>query len=218
MQSVVIGACRPAALTRQDVPDALFETDNDLGIPCLDPRMQAQYCELPVMAWGSVRRTTDMHGTYHFYTDDYRFNALWSDPSPVIKSGCVAICEPDFSTGDQMPEAVAYYQIYRKRWLARYWQTQGIHVWVNLNVAFPWLEQNLLGVPFGWRAYMTRGCSERLDLTAEEHDLACRHARTDEILFVVYGGGQPVREWCRSQGVIWIRETADARKGKFAHG
>jgi hypothetical protein len=217
MQGVVDFCVRPAHLSRETVPDALFATDNDLGIPCLDPRLQAQYCELPVMTWGSVRRTTDMAGTWHFFTDDTRFRALWSDPTPVINSGCVAAVEPNFTTSEQMPPAVAHYQIYKKRWLARYWQTQGVKVWVDLNVAFPWAQTNLLGVPYGWRAYMTRGYSDRLDDLEAEFDLACRHAWTGEILFAVYGGGEAVRQYCQRRALIWLEESADIRKGKYRH-
>lgn len=146
-------------LTRRDVPDALFATDNALGIPLLDVGLQATYVHLPVRTWGSVKRNQVMRGTWHFYTDDYRFEALWTDPSGVVNSECNAAVEPNFSTSEQMPEVVGWYQIYRKRWLARYWQSHGIPVFVDLNVAPRFYYANLLGVPRGWRSWMTRGSS-----------------------------------------------------------
>lgn len=208
-------------LSRADVPDALFPSDNAFGIPLLDLALQADYPHLPVMTWGAVKRNQTMLGTWHFYTDDYRYEALWSDPSPVVNSRCVAVVEPNFTTSEQMAKAVALYQIYRKRWLARYWQSQGLRIFVDLNVAPDWYHDNMLGVPRGWRAYMTRGYADRVGYLAYEHFLATCQALTDDILFCVYGGGDAVRQWClehASVGAIYIAETCDVRKGKGLDG
>lgn len=71
-------------LSRWDVPDAVFASDNDLGIPLLDANLQAAAVVAPVQPWGmgAGARTRKNAGTWHFYTDDYRFDALWRDPSP----------------------------------------------------------------------------------------------------------------------------------------
>lgn len=205
-------------LTRRDVPDALFASDNPFGIPTLDGRLQAEYTHLPVMTWGAVKRNQVMRGTWHFYTEDYRFEALWSDPSGVVNSRCVAVVEPNFTTSEQMPRAVALYQIYRKRWLGRYWQSRGIQVFVDLNVAPAWVEDNLFGVPRGWNAYMTRGYYNRTEALGNELTLARRHSGLENPLFVVYGGGAAVRCFCEREGVLYCPETMDVRKGMGLHG
>ena len=202
-------------LTRRDVPDALFATDNDFGIPRLDPDLQADYVHLPVLVWGSLKRNQVCRGTYCFYTDDYRFEALWSDPSGIVNSQCVAIVEPNFSISNQMVRAVSMHQIYRKRWLARFWQTHGIRTFVDLNVAPDRYYDNLLGVPRGWKAWMTRGYADGLHFLKHEYRIATDHAETEDILFAVYGGGRPVQELCTERAWIWIPETCDQRKGKF---
>jgi hypothetical protein len=204
-------------LTRADVPDALFPTDNDWTIPLLDVRGQASAVDLPVVAWGSVVRTARMPGTWHFYTGDERYTALWSDPSPVANSACVNAVEPNFSIYDQMPRAVALYRIYQKRWIARFWQSLGIRIFADLNVAEPHADLNLLGIPDGWRAWATRGYEERMDATEREHGLACARAGTDDLLFLVYGGGKAVADLCGRHGWVHIQErmtvAREARRG-----
>ena len=201
-------------LTRWDVPDALFSTDNDLGIPLLDANLQAQAVIAPVQPWGmgAGARSKTNPGMWHFYTEDYRFNALWVDPSPVINSGCVAVVEPNYSAFIEMPRVVALWSIYRKRWLARWWQSFGVRVFVDLNVAEPHYMDNLLGVPKGWRAWATRGYVDRMENTEIEFGLACEHAGTSDILFFVYGGGKAVKELCTQRGWVHVIEQRDAAK------
>lgn len=68
--------------SRRDIPDCLWPTDNHFDIPTLRADLQGNAVDVPVTGWGTVRRTTMMPGTWHFYVDDYRFNKLWTDPSP----------------------------------------------------------------------------------------------------------------------------------------
>lgn len=169
----------------------------------------------PFTPWGAGgSRKRRMTGTYHFYTDDYRFEALWKDPTPVIKSGCVAVVEPNFSCYTEMPPAVALWHVYRKRWLARYWQMFGIRVFVDLNVATPHVGTNLYGVPDGWRSWATRGYTARLGQLDEEFDTAQMVAETRDILFLVYGGGKAVRQKCIENQWLWIMEDRDRAKGR----
>ena len=200
---------------RSDVPDALFPTDNDLGIPVLDRRYEASFVELPVVTWGAIKRNQVMPGTYHFYTQDYRFEALWGDPTPLINSQCVAAVEPNFTTSAQMAPAMAIYQTYRKRWIARFWQAHGLRIFVDLNVSPDYYDLNLQGVPAGWRAYMTRGYADRLWCLEAELALATERAGSSDIVFAVYGGGETVREWCQGKPMVtYIPETMDVRKAK----
>jgi len=189
------------------VPDAVWPTDNGWGVPLLDKNLQATSLDAPFLGWGSVARTQRMQGTWHFYTGDYRFEALWSDPAPVVNTRCTSVVEPNFSCYNEMPMAVGLWQVYRKRWLARWWQSYGIRVFVDLNVAPKFYDLNWLGVPEGWMAYGTRGYTDRLDWTETEYTMACEHAGTDSVLFVVYGGGQAVEEACKEHGWLWMIET-----------
>lgn len=205
-------------LARRDVPDAIFPTDNEYGIPLLDMTMQAEFLVLPWTRWGEISRRAQMSGTYHFYTDDYKFEALWKDPTPVVNSQCINVVEPNFSTNAQMPMAVILWQIYRRRWLARYWQHYGVHIFVNLCVAPRYADLNLRGVPMGWNAYATRGLSKQLDLVVADHDLACEHSGNRAPLFAVYGGGKAVEELCLARGWTWLPENMHVKDRRREHG
>jgi hypothetical protein len=193
-------------LGRQDVPDALFPTDNDWGVPLLDLAVQATSVDLPVCVWGASGRKARMNGTWVFYTEDYRYMALWADPSPVVNTRCANAVEPNFSCYSQMPRAVGLWRIYMKRWLARWWQSCGVKVFADLNVAPEFYDLNLLGIPHGWKAWATRGYTERMNYTEQEYDMACERAGTSSITFLVYGGGKQVSEMCRNHGWVWIEE------------
>ena len=185
-------------LSSQDIPDAVFPSQDVWGIPLLDINMQAQHVEMPINTWGSLARNAQMTGTYHFYTDDYRFDGLWKDPSGVINSECAAICEPNFSTNVQMPRAVALWHTYRKRWMARYWQEHGIRTFVDLDVCDVLMDINLMGVPKGWRSYSFNMRPSDHDL-CEIHDtlkVAQEHAQSDDVLLLIIGGEQAARDEC----------------------
>lgn len=188
------------------VPNALYPTDNEWQIPLLDLARQADAVDLPVVTWGSQARTKRMKGTYHCYTSDDRYIELWVDPSPVVASGCVSAVEPNFSVYEQTPRAVGLYRIFQKRWISCYWQSQGLRVFVDLNVAEWAAELNLLGVPEGWRAYATRGYTDRMEATEREFELARERAGSDDLLFLVYGGGKAVAELCGRRRWVHVDE------------
>jgi hypothetical protein len=198
-----------------DVPDCIWYSDNEWGIPLLDLQMQAQAVEVPVTQWGSIARKSRLRGTIAFYVEDYRFEALWSDPSGIANLQHITnIIEPNFTTTANMPAAMALHQVYKKRWLARWWQSIGIRVFVDLNVAPEFVDLNMLGVPTGWRAYATRATADRLSWLDNEYQLACEWAESKNILFLVFGGGKTVKEYCRSKpGLIWTPDQRDQEQG-----
>jgi hypothetical protein len=198
------------------VPNARFPTDNVWDVPTLDAKLQALQVELPFQTWGSKAggRKRQMNGTYHFYTDDLRFEALWTDPMPVVLSGCHAAVEPNFTVSLESPRAFVLWNVYRKRWMARYWQTEGVRVFVDLNVPAEYADLTFLGVPKEWRAYITRGYSDRTEATVNEWRAACEHHGDEDIFFTVYGGGKAVKQMCSERGWGWLPEERDVVKGK----
>jgi hypothetical protein len=153
-----------------------------------------------------------MKGTWHFYTEDNRFEALWYDPSPIVNSGCVNVVEPNFSVFHQMPAAVALWHVYRKRWLARYWQSVGVRIFVDLNVPDPHFHLNFLGVPQAWRAYATRGYAAQIPGMIEEYEAVVAHHGSADVLYLVYGGGRAVQALCMERGWVWIDEHMNRAK------
>lgn len=187
------------ALTQYDVPDAIWPTNNEWGVPVLDLSMQADAVDLPVNTYGAVGRKSKMQGTYHFYTDDNRFEGLWNDPTPIINAGCVNAVEPNYSTNAQMPPALVLFHTYRKRWLARYWQSKGVRIFVDLDVNPMFDAINLYGVPTGWKSYACymRKSDHEPDELLHFLDVAKERAGVDNILMLVIGGEKDVQKLCR---------------------
>lgn len=187
----------------QGVPDALWPSSNRFGIPDLLLDCQADAPEMPLDIWGAKRRDRTS-GTALFYTDDYRFRNLWRNPDQLLRTNVTAFVEVNFSVYEDYPLALALWQTFRKRWLARYWQSKGLRCFVDLYVHPHFDHVNLLGVPEGWFSYATRGHPDLLPVLDSQLALARRHSGSDEPLFLVYGGGQHVRQWSLDNGCLWI--------------
>lgn len=196
------------------LPALVFPTDNDWGIPLLLSSHQAEQFSTPFQPWGmKARGTTFEGGTLHFYIDDYRFAAVWNEPSKVVQALPYAVIEPNFTNSLESPKAYVLYNIFRKRWLSRYWQSQGLRIFVDLNVPVEFKDINFLGVPKDWRAFATRGYSDRLTAAQLEYESAVEFTGTTELLFLVYGGGKKVQAHCRERGWLWQPEQFDRVKG-----
>jgi hypothetical protein len=218
LPSLTMDAETSPVLDGLDVPDALFPSDNDWGIPTLKLDRQARAVHMPVALWGALGRKKRMPGTWVFYCEDYRFEAIWDHPEAVINTQCRAAVEPNFTTTAQQPLAVSLYQIYRKRWVARLWQEYGVEVFVDLNVTARCREMNLWGVPAGWRAYATRGYSEQLEAADAEFAIAREHAGTDDVLFLYYGGGKACERHAQERGWVYVPEHMNVKAGGVVDG
>lgn len=198
------------------VPDTFFSSDNEYGIPVLDPRLQADAFDLPIVTWGAQKRDTQ-GGTITFYVDDNRFADLWKHPDKIVKLNPVSVVEPNFSVLKDFPLILAGYETYRKRWLARYWQWCGIRIFVDLNVNENYKELNLLGVPKGWKAFATRGYDTRIWALEDELNTAKAIAGDVMLSFLVYGGGAKVKEFCRAHatdGVYYSQAFIDRDRSR----
>jgi hypothetical protein len=183
-------------------------------IPWLDVAMQATELAIPVVKWGSVARSSAITGTYHHYCEDYRFATQWRKPDRLPSSGCRVAVEVNYSSWADQPRDDVLKGIYKKRWLARHWQSRGVRILVDLNVADAHRDVGLLGVPFGWRAYATR--KHWATTVAEIEDdwrQARDHAGTDDMLFCVFGGWKKVRDLCKERGWAWVPENMHAARG-----
>ena len=188
------------------VNDSLFPSDNQLEIPTLDINMQATTVDIPWVCYGEQKRTFQMNGagTLHFYTDDYRFSALWNHPEQILKHNPRNIVEPNYSLFNETPIALSFDSIYRKRWLARSMQEKGIRCFVDLNVSSKFYAINMIGVPHGWSSYCTRGYSDRLNYLEFEYEMAKSWSDGNPLTFVVYGGGNYVKRFCQQHGLVYV--------------
>lgn len=193
------------------VEDVLYESDNEFEIPLLRLDMQAGKLILPFAPWGADSRLRKDIATYHFYVDDYRFEALFKDPVKVILSGVKQVVEPNLSLYDTTPIAYGLHLIYKKRWLARYFQDCGIKVYVDLNVARKFYDYNCLGVPKGYNAFFTRGYNDRLNYLEEEYAVAQRISQKKKPDLIVYGGGKKIKEFCMANGILYTEQFMEDR-------
>lgn len=198
---------------RRSRPQVLFPTDR-YGVPMLDIAMQADAIYAPVAAWGSLARRTRHKGTWHFYVDDYRFATIWDNPQQVPATNAVVATEVNYSTYPDQPLPESLWGIYRKRWLSRYWQEQGVKIMVDLEVVGPARELVLCGVPRGWRAYSTRASERNLEQLEDDYGTAVEHARTRDVLLLVIGGGSLVQEFCRKRGLLNTGDATNGRKSR----
>lgn len=186
--------------------DTRWPSDNQAGIPTLLPELQSDAVHAPLICWGSRRggRVGNLEnaGTLHFYTEDVRFEAIWKTPQRIAQSSIQAIVEPNFSVYNDMPMALALYQIWRKRWLARYWQHHGKQIFVDMNVSPAYADINLLGVPQGWTAFATRGYDDYLDDLANQVLIANNIAYPNRPTMLIYGGGRKVVKFCQDN-LLW---------------
>lgn len=188
------------------VPDCILQTDNDLEIPSLDLDMQPKFCDIPFVCFGEQRRTFQMNGsgTLHFYTDDYRFSTVYEHPEKILQHNPANIVEPNFSLFNETPIAFGMQAVYKKRFIARTMQEKGIRVFVDLNVAPKFYKLNLLGVPLGYSSFCTRGYEDRLNQLEFELEMAKCVSNGNKLTFVVYGGGEIVKQFCREKGLIYV--------------
>lgn len=203
-------------VSKYAVADGLmFESDNEWDIPTLDIDMQATDVPEPFRRWGEIARTTKGVGTWCFYTDDARFNAIWTNPESVVRTKPACVVEPNYSTDETVARAEALWGIYRKRFLARWWQDAGIPVWVDLNIHPEHRDVALIGVPKGWQSYMTRGNVPDESWVIDDFELASEHADGNDVRFVVYGGSKRIRNLCRFRGWQWLPERSQVKEGRW---
>ena len=198
---------------RYYVEDSLFPTDNELEVPILRLDRQPKSCAIPFVLFGEARRSFNMGGTgtLCFYTEDYRFSTVYEHPEKILKMEPLNVVEPNFSLYDETPIAFGLQQIYKKRFIGRAMQQKGKGVFVDLCCSPKFYKLNLLGVPRGYASFCTRGYSHQVEHLAYELEIAKMVADGNELLFVCYGGGQPCKDFCRQNGLIYVTPVVEVK-------
>ena len=193
------------------IPDCLYASNNIYDIPTLLIEKQAKTVDLPIKPYGADRRDGKDVGTYHFYVDDYRFETIWDRPENIIHSGCINIVEPNISIFDTTPISYGLFQIYKKRWIARFLQDEGINIFADLNVSKKYYEYNALGIPEGWNAFSTRGYTDRIDYLIQEIEIAKQISGKDNPFMVIYGGGAKIHEITAKYNLIYVEQFMNVK-------
>jgi len=126
-------------LDRFDIP---FILDQEMEVP----KFLGEYTNNKIDDWSD--------GAMHFYLDDARFNAVWSNPIKAFERmkrfGVNTILTPDFSTYTDYPQVMQMWNVYRNRVCGAYWQ----HLGMNVIPTIGWSDEfsydySFLGVPQG---------------------------------------------------------------------
>jgi len=192
--------------------DVLYESNNKFDIPNLLLEKQAGHLELPLSPWGANSRLRKDVATYHFYVDDYRFEALFKDPINLLTSGCKAIVEPNCSLHDQTPIAWGLQLIYKKRFLARYMQECGVKVYADLNVSQKFVEYNKMGIPEGYNAFFTRGLDGWMESLKSDLKVAQEISGLKNPNLAVYGGGDEIKKFCQDNSLLYVTDFINSKK------
>ncbi|MGM9832409.1 MAG: DUF4417 domain-containing protein [Candidatus Limisoma sp.] len=192
--------------------DRLYASDNNFGIPSLLLDLQPEKSILlPVCLWGHKGKFSEPVKTYLFYTYDNVFNGLINNFKKIVLSGCEEVSELNFTINDMTPMAIAIERTYQKRWISRSLQECGIKVWVDLNVSPRYAELNLIGIPSGYNAFITRGYANRIGDLNYEYTLAQRISQKENPNFVVYGGGRAAQNFCIEHKAVYIPDFMTER-------
>lgn len=139
----------------------MFPSSNEYGIPDLELQQIRIPTRTAMVVADSGEGTMVQYHTLsprpgsviNFYVQDRRFESLWERPvdslQRLMAHSFSALVEPDFSMYTEHPFALALFNLYRSRWLSRFWQLSGVKVIPSLS----WNAQTLplvgLGIPKG---------------------------------------------------------------------
>lgn len=222
--------------------DVFFPSSNKWGIPDLREDMLYDG-DAPLTTWptpdpkgapqfyvygegGFDERVTDKILT--FYTEDWRFERIWNDNiealAKIVPLRPAAFTSPDFSLWADDPLVCQLWNIYRARWISRYWQEAGIKCIPSLATS-----TNPACYEFAYDGFPTRpslmsmqmrngGYKQRSQVNALEKEIAELIERVNPMRLVIYGDAarERVRQYLPG-GVEYIW-ASDFSSGWFANG
>ena len=111
---------------------ASYDGVGKYDIPQLDPIFTEDIGEIREwIGFNYVLSDDEPEGkAVHFFIDDYQFERLWNNPEKYVEKlkQYEAVLTPDFSPYGDMPMATQIYNHYRKHWVGKYLQQQGVKI------------------------------------------------------------------------------------------
>lgn len=116
--------------------DCLFETENEYGFPEVESNLEPKDL-LSFIYANRIPTKAEKEKAVHFFLDDYKFEKLWTRPKTFINTfkQYAGIVSPTFSVWSNQPYALNVFNMYRSRWITRYYQEFGIPVLVDVRWA-----------------------------------------------------------------------------------
>ena len=126
----------------------------------------------------------------HFFLDDYQFKRVWEEPEKQMErlKRFRCVCSPDFSIYTDFPKALQIYAHYKKHWVAKMWEENGIEVIPTIA----WSDRTSLswcfdGEPTGGTVAVasvgTQGRKETKDMFIYGYDAMCERLQPETIIF-----------------------------------
>lgn len=107
-----------------------FPGEGKYDIPILDPVTELR----PIDEWIGFNYVLSDNAperkAVHFFVDDYQFERLWNNPEKYLEKlkRYAAVATPDFSPYGDMPNVLQIYNHYRKHWVGKWLQENGVTV------------------------------------------------------------------------------------------
>lgn len=133
---------------------------------------------------------------FGFYADDHRFEVVWNQPdkyaAKLINAGFMGAVTPNFSLFFGAPMITHLWNIYKSRWVGRYFQEAGIKIIPDVPASgLKSLEYSMQGIPVGLPAI----CLQCQTSEKNAAEIAIRRAVYQKIeahlkpgQIIVYGG------------------------------
>ena len=129
----------------------------------------------------------------HFFIDDYQFERIWANPNKYIPKlrQYALVATPDFSIYGDMPLALQIYNCYRKQWIGRYFQQNGINIipTVRCSTDVRSYDFFLDGIPKNSIILMSSMWAKKYPLEARQEYETVK-AVLNPSLIIVYGNGK----------------------------
>jgi hypothetical protein len=111
---------------RERIQRKSFPSSNEWGIPDLPYIPISASIPDEIVVYGERLKEPGSLGI-HFFTYDFHFNTVWTQPKKGLKVILKYKCAftPDFSLYSTTPRAEQIWNTYRNRWVGAYWASQG---------------------------------------------------------------------------------------------
>ena len=119
---------------------AQYEGVGEYDIPEMLPTHIDNLADIPLQGFNyALKEKNPENIGVHFFLHDYQFERVWKYPDryvDVLKKFAYVL-SPDFSVYYDTPKAIQIFNVYRNRWLGRYWQEHGISVIPTFSLGNP---------------------------------------------------------------------------------
>lgn len=143
---------------------------------------------------------------------DSKFECTLRDPFKLINTGAEFAVDVNVSSYSNDPLPVALAGLWRKRFVSRIWQEQGVNIFIDLFVD-GWIREMMFdGVPSDHCLCATKYAKSDLNgnplgmaALAEDFAAVIQHSTDHEsLLFAAYGSGAEVKEQCELNNWLWL--------------